>query len=108
MRPIVLEAWRDIITAEAARRLPEFEAYGKRERGGPRGALRYQWRATPTLSCYVLFRPIDSEAFDIYAGWSTLHRCPFTFGQSSEPDDFNVKEAMFASIQLARRSGAAH
>ena len=109
VRPTVLQAWNDAISQAVAEKLPQFALYPKRERGEDRGMLRFVWRPTPDLSCFVVFRPISSEAFDAYVGWSTDGRCPFALPQ--DPDSvstFHGVRAMRPSMDFVPRHGEAH
>jgi hypothetical protein len=109
MRSVVLEAWKLAIAEAMARLLPEFSLYPRREAGEPRNLLRFLWSPRPALHCFVVFRPIESEAFDAWIGWSIDGRCPFVRPQG--PDAFRNFEspaAMCSTIDLVPRSGTAH
>jgi hypothetical protein len=109
MRSVVLKAWKEAIAHRVASDLPKFSPYSRRERGEDRGLLKFASELQPGLWGFLVFRPIDSDAFDAYVGWSTDGRCPYARVQvTSEPNDFTQPRAMFASITLAGRSGAAH
>ena len=109
MRPVVLTAWKEVIAHRVSEELPRFSPYSRRERGEDRGMLKFASELKQGLWGFVLFRPIDSEAFDAYVGWSTDGRCPYArLGVNVETHDFSQPRAIFASITLAGRSGAAH
>lgn len=71
MRPEVLRAWQDEVVRCIVERLPHFTRSTRRVRSDPPGLLKFEWQARHKLWCFVAFRPLDSEAFDAYAGWST-------------------------------------
>ena len=109
MRAIVLEAWTKAVSRRVSEILPQFAPYVRRERGEDRGMLRFASELGHGLTGFVVFRPIESEAFDAYVGWSTDGRCPYARAPSSAtPDDLTQARAMFPSIVLAGRSGTAH
>ena len=71
--------------------------------------LRYAWQARPGLTCFVVFRPIESEAFDAYVGWSLDGRCPYALPQLPEAVSTYVGErAMQPSMHFVPRHGTAH
>ena len=109
MRPIVRQAWTDAIVEAMEDRLPQFVAYAKRERGEDRGLLKYVHSPVHGLWLFVAFRPIESEAFDAWLGWSTEGRCPYALPQ--EPGaylDLSSPTAMCLSMSLVPRVGLAH
>ena len=109
MRSVVLEAWEEAVLRRVVDFLPQFAPYARRERGEDRGMLRFASELGPGLTGFVVFRPIQSEAFDAYVGWSTDGRCPYARAPSgANPGDLTQPRAMFPSIVLAGRSGAAH
>ena len=106
MRPVVLEAWREAIAHRASELLPGFSPYHRRERGEDRGLLRLASEFGPSLTGFVVFRPIE-EAFDAYVGWSTDGRCPYARTSTGASADRHRGE-MLPSMVLAGRSGTAH
>jgi hypothetical protein len=112
MRPEVLEAWKSAIQKSVAMQFPNFLPLIKRVRGEPRGILKFQWHPHPNLWCYIAFRPLDSEAFDVLVGWSTQDRFPIADQGARErihdPEDFAAPSFIDWSLNLVPRSGAAH
>lgn len=92
-------------------RFPQFYFYKKSIKGDEKGLLRYRWDAASNLSCYIVFRPLESEAYEIRIGWSNLDRCPVsTIKLASKTDiyNFNLNEMMVNTIAIANRNGLAH
>lgn len=112
MRTEVLDAWRGLVVREAHARFPEFSLSSKRVRGEPRGLLKFEWRPSEKLWCYIAFRPLDSEAFDALIAWSVRDRFPISDARTAEaPQDLENFDADFAidwSLNFVPRSGAAH
>ncbi len=112
MRPEVLEAWKSNIQKNVAMHFPNFLPLIKRVRGEPRGILKFQWHPHPKLWCYIAFRPLDSEAFDAFVGWSTRDRFPIADQAPNEraqdPENFDAPSFIDWSLNLVPRSGTAH
>jgi hypothetical protein len=109
MRPVVLEAWKLAVTETAAQQLPGFHLYTRKEMGEPRNLIRYVWSPRPDLHCFIVFRPIESEAFDAWIGWSTDGRCPFARTQDPESfKDLNASTAICPTAWIIPRHGKAH
>jgi hypothetical protein len=111
MRKIVADALRQKIQSSVETLLPQFEFYNKSMKGDEKGLLRYRWKPKENLSCFIVFRLLSSEGFDVSVGWSTMNRCPFSTVVLSKPDDiwnFSLDEMMVPTIDLANRNGLAH
>lgn len=76
MRKVLLEALKKKIQSSIDEKIPQFQFYSKSMKGDEKGLLRYKWQVNEILCCYIVFRPLSSEGFDIRVGWSSKNRCP--------------------------------
>jgi len=108
MRKELLNAWRDAVTESMAFSLPQFVLHNARRPGAERGMLCYSWAPTPSkkFTCFLVFRPIASEGFDTWAGWSIDGKLPYGLESvSSDPEDFAASHFVLSTLELAGRSG---
>lgn len=112
MRKTVQKAWQTSVDKAMRLQFPDFVPYAKRERGEPRGMLKYVWKASESLWCFIAFRPVESEAFDLWVGWSAYKRFPFANAPKIQvldgSVDYDLPEAMVSSMDLVPRQGMAH
>lgn len=110
MRQEVCIAWREQIESAVAEEFPQFQRVTSRTRGEPRHLLKYRWHPHQKLWCFIAFRPLDSEAFDAFVGWSSSDRFPISDGATGaqDPEDFEAPHMLFWSSELVPRSGTAH
>lgn len=111
MRSEVLRAWRDEVVRCMSGRLPHFTLSTRRARPDPPGLLKFEWQAGHKLWCFIAFRPLDSEAFEAYAGWSTDYSKSAVTNvavSSGSIDDFSSKFHFDFSMSYVPRSGLSY
>jgi hypothetical protein len=75
MRYLLTKTLRTRFTRELRRSLPQFRE--RKARSGVRGTTLYEWRATPTLTCYVALVVDDrSDRFTVELAWSRSGHFP--------------------------------
>lgn len=111
MRKVVFQAWCELIDQEVGHRLPGFSLFAGRSRGEPRNLRKYVWKPIEGLWCFIAFRPLESEAFDAYVGWSDKERFPGQDCIAPTQDamqDLGAPCRIVQSLDLVPRSGLAH
>lgn len=110
MRKEVLNAWQQSVYAGVARSFPNFGPLRGRVRPEPPGLVKFHWRPRDGLNCFIAFRPIESEAFDVYAGWSTKDKSAVTVISSTPANSssFSALEYFNVSSAYSGRQGLVH
>lgn len=110
MRPEVLRAWQDEVVRCMAERLPHFTRSTRRVHPDPPGLLKFEWQARHKLWCFIAFRPLDSEAFDAYAGWSNDYSksAVTNVAASGSIDDFSSEFHFDLSMSYVPRRGLSY
>lgn len=111
MRAIVRQAWSDALDEAMKVSASDFALVSKKWSGEPKGVKKYVWEPTKGLKCFVAFRPLDSEGFDEFIGWTTQDKYPSGSTLSSpskELFDFSRPSSVAWSLALVPRSGASY
>ncbi len=113
MREVVYKAWVDLIKFAMQSELPKFQVYQKKEIGEEPGLVKYCWNVSSDLWCFIVFRPLDSEAFDVFIGWSSDSKCPYSRAKvfdaiETKMWDIQAPYFMTSSMNLAERTGLSH
>lgn len=111
MRAVVYQAWHDTIQERVRDTFSDFALVVGRVKGEPPRMLKYEWRPEDDLWCYVAFRPLESEAFDAFVGWSTRGKFPIAsaneLGKAQNIWDFDAPFVLTWSMELVPRQGSA-
>lgn len=109
MRKEVLSALKSIIAREMSASLGMFVLDESRVRPDPPGLIKYVWNPREGLWCFVAFRPIESEALDVYVGWSIKRNVPVALVSDVVGcHEFSAEGYFNVSASYAKRGGAVH